>query len=99
MKVRQSATDPNLFLLTDARVDALDASLSQLNLFDKSHTDVLWKAIHDLKKEPYVTTMSIFSKITDKLIFRLAHFTPFYLTYTNKQLCLLFSILQRKYRF
>jgi len=69
MKVRQSATDPNLFLLTDARVDALDASLSQLNLFDKSHTDVLWKAIHDLKKEPYVTTMSIFSKITDKLIF------------------------------
>ena len=90
MKVRQSATDPNLFLLTDARVDALDASLSQLNLFDKSHTDVLWKAIHDLKKEPYVTTMSIFSKITDKLIFRLACTVPHHFTYSNVNSCAYF---------
>ena len=70
MRVRQSVTDENLYLLTDARVDALDASLSQLNLFDKSHTDAVWKLVSDMKKDPYSTTMSVFSKITDRLIFR-----------------------------
>jgi len=69
MKVRRSVTDDNLYLLTDARIDALDASLSQLNLFDKSNTDAMWKLISDIKKDPYTTTMSVFSKITDRLIF------------------------------
>lgn len=70
MCVRQSASDGNLFLLTDARIEALDKSLSQLNLFDKSHTDAVWKFVSDIKKDPYTTALSAFSKITDKLIFR-----------------------------
>ena len=59
-----------MYLLTDARIDALDESLSQLNLFDKSHTDAVWKFVSDIKKDPYTTTLSVFSKITDKIIFR-----------------------------
>ena len=69
-KVRQSMSDENLFLLTDARIEALDESLSQLNLFDKSNTDAVWKFVSDIKKDPYTTTLSVFSKITDRLIFR-----------------------------
>ena len=68
-KVKQSSSDENLFLLTDARVDALDKSLSHLNLLDKRNTDALWKFVNDIQTDPYSTALSTFSKIADKLIF------------------------------
>ena len=68
--VKQSITDEHLYLLTDARVEALDRSLSQLNLFDKSNTDAVWKFVSDIQKDPTTTVLSTFSKIADKLIFR-----------------------------
>ena len=68
--VKQSITDEHLYLLTDARIEALDRSLSQLNLFDKSNTDAVWKFVSDIQKDPYTTALSTFSKIADKLIFR-----------------------------
>ena len=67
--VKQSITDEHLYLLTDARIEALDRSLSQLNLFDKSNTDAVWKFVSDIQKDPYTTGLSIFSKITDKILF------------------------------
>ena len=69
MCVRQSASDENLYLLTDARAEALDRSLSQLNLFDKTNTDAVWKFVSDIKRDPYATALTAFSKITDRLIF------------------------------
>jgi hypothetical protein len=35
MAVRKSATNDDLYILTDKRVAALDQSLSELNLFDR----------------------------------------------------------------
>ena len=67
--MRQSASDEYLYLLTDARVEALDRSLSQLNLFDKKNTDAVWKFVNDMHADPYSTALSAFSKIADKLIF------------------------------
>ena len=57
-------------MLTDARVEALDRSLSQLNLFDKTNTDAVWKFVSDIQKDPTTTVLTTFSKIADKLIFR-----------------------------
>ena len=68
--VKQSITDENLYLLTDARMEALDRSLSQLNLFDKKKTDAVWKFVNDIQTDPYTAALSTFSKIADKLIFR-----------------------------
>ena len=45
--------------------------LLQLNLFDRSHTDAVYKFVTDFQKDPYTTAMSAFSKIADKLLFRL----------------------------
>ena len=70
MCVRQSASDENLYLLADARIEALDKSLSQLKLFDKTNTDAMWKFVSDIQRDPYATALTAFSKITDKLIFR-----------------------------
>ena len=70
MCVRQSASDENLYLLTDARIEALDKSLSQLKLFDQTNTDAVWKFVSDIQRDPYATALTAFSKITDKLIFR-----------------------------
>jgi len=42
----------------------------QLNLFDRSHTDAVYKFVTDFQKDPYTTGMSFFSKIADKLLFR-----------------------------
>merc|ERR1712038_359499 len=67
--VKQSITDENLYLLTDARMEALDRSLSQLNLFDKKRTDAVWKFVNDIQSDPYTAALSTFSKIADKLIF------------------------------
>jgi len=67
--VKQSITDENLYLLTDARMEALDRSLSQLNLFDKKKTDAVWKFVNDIQTDPYTAALSTFSKIADKLIF------------------------------
>jgi len=69
MCVRQSASDENLYLLTDARIEALDKSLSQLKLFDQTNTDAVWKFVSDIQRDPYATALTAFSKITDKLIF------------------------------
>ena len=71
--VKKSASDDSLYLLTDARVEALDQSLSQLNLFDRQNTDAVWRFVSDIKNDPVTTTLSTFStfsKILDKLIFR-----------------------------
>ena len=54
MCVRQSASDENLFLLTDARIEALDKSLSQLKLFDQTNTDAMWKFVSDIQRDPYL---------------------------------------------
>jgi len=67
--VKQSITDENLYLLTDVRMEALDRSLSQLNLFDKKKTDAVWKFVNDIQSDPYTAALSTFSKIADKLIF------------------------------
>ena len=70
MCIRQSVSDENLYLLTDARMEALDQSLSQLNLFDRTNRDAMWKFASDFQKDPYTSVFTAFSKITDKLIFR-----------------------------
>ncbi len=56
-------------MLTDARIEALDQSLSHLNLFDKQNTDAVWRFVSDIKNDPVTTALSTFSKIADKLIF------------------------------
>lgn len=61
--VKQSLTDENLYLLSDARMEALDRSLSQLNLFDKKNTDAVWKFVNDFQSDPYTTALSTFSKV------------------------------------
>ena len=55
--------------MSDARIEALDRSLSQLNLFDKPSQDAVWKFISDVKRDPVTTTLSTFATIADKLIF------------------------------
>ena len=67
--VKQSHSDENLYLLSDARMEALDRSLSQLNLFDKPSQDAVWKFVSDIQRDPVYTTLNTFSKIADKLIF------------------------------
>jgi len=48
-------------------------SLSELNLLEmmsqQSNSEVVWKTITDFQKDPYTTGLSIFSKITDKILF------------------------------
>eukprot|EP00093_Oithona_nana_P006165 06165.XXX_166349_168505_1 [CDS] Oithona nana genome sequencing. len=67
--VKQSHSDENLYLLSDARMEALDRSLSQLNLFDKPSQDAVWKFVSDIQRDPVYTTLNTFSKIADRLIF------------------------------
>ena len=55
------------------QVAALDQSLSELNLIDimsqQTSSEIVWKTINDFQKDPYTTGLSIFSKITDKILF------------------------------
>ena len=73
--IRQSHSDDCLYLLTDPQQDALDQSLSELNLFDPrtsplGNGEAVWKFVEDIQKDPYNTAMTAFSKLTDKLIYR-----------------------------
>jgi len=68
--VKQSYLDEHLYQLSDARIDALDRSLSQLNLFDNTNTSGMYKIMADLRRDPYAFTISAFSKISDKLLNR-----------------------------
>ena len=71
--VKKSSSDDTLFVLTDKKIAALDQSLSELNLLEmmsqQSNSEVVWKTISDFQKDPYTTGLSIFSKITDKILF------------------------------
>jgi len=69
--IKKSISDDNLFLLTDKRIAALDQSLSELNLLDipKNNSEYVWRTISDFQKDPYTTGLSIFSRITDKILF------------------------------
>ncbi|QQP49457.1 Putative LOC100114269, partial [Caligus rogercresseyi] len=59
----------NLYILTDPSVRALDESLSRLKLLDKDPTKPVWNFLHDIKMDPYATTLSAFNKLDD-LLFR-----------------------------
>ena len=74
VSVKRSSSDPTLFVLTDKRTAALDQSLSELNLIDmmmsqQSNSEYVWKTINEFQRDPYTTGLSIFSKITDKILF------------------------------
>jgi len=73
VSVKKSSSDESLFVLTDKKVAALDQSLSELNLIDimsqQTSSEIVWKTINDFQKDPYTTGLSIFSKITDKILF------------------------------
>ena len=71
VSIKKANSDESLFVLTDKRIAALDQSLSELNLVDLSgsNTDVVWRTLSDFQKDPYTTGLSIFSKITDKILF------------------------------
>jgi len=74
VQVKKSRSDESLFLLTDKRIAALDQSLSELNLLDldsndKSTSEMIWKTVGDFQKDPYTVGLSMFSKITDKILF------------------------------
>lgn len=61
-------------MFTDARNEALDRSLSQLQLLSNTHSETVWKFVSDMRKDPYSTAMTAFSKITDKLVYRFVFF-------------------------
>ena len=71
VSIRKTTSDESLYVLTDKRMAALDQSLSELNLVDMSgtNTDAVWRTLSDFQKDPYTTGLSIFSKITDKILF------------------------------
>ena len=71
VSIKKASSDDSLYVLTDKRMAALDQSLSELNLVDLSgtNTDVVWRTLSDFQKDPYTTGLSIFSKITDKILF------------------------------
>jgi len=71
VSIKKAGSDESLYMLTDKRVAALDQSLSELNLVDLTgtNTDVVWRTLSDFQKDPYTTGLSIFSKITDKILF------------------------------
>jgi len=71
VSIKKASSDESLFVLTDKRIAALDQSLSELNLVDMTgnNTDVVWRTLSDFQKDPYTTGLSIFSKITDKILF------------------------------
>lgn len=72
MAVRKSATNEDLYILTDKKVAALDQSLTELNLFDRSGDttrDQVWKTIGDMQRDPYTTGLSLIIKMADKLLF------------------------------
>ena len=41
-----------------------------MNVTHRTNTEVVWRTISDFQKDPYTTGLSIFSKITDKILFR-----------------------------
>eukprot|EP00092_Neocalanus_flemingeri_P004735 GFUD01005100.1.p1 GENE.GFUD01005100.1~~GFUD01005100.1.p1 ORF type:complete len:747 (+),score=206.78 GFUD01005100.1:80-2320(+) len=71
VSIKRASSDENMFVLMDKRMAALDQSLSELNLVDMTgtNTDVVWRTLSDFQKDPYTTGLSIFSKITDKILF------------------------------
>eukprot|EP00092_Neocalanus_flemingeri_P044554 GFUD01049458.1.p1 GENE.GFUD01049458.1~~GFUD01049458.1.p1 ORF type:complete len:754 (+),score=195.23 GFUD01049458.1:104-2365(+) len=71
VSIKRASSDENMFVLMDKRMAALDQSLSELNLVDMTgtNTEVVWRTLSDFQKDPYTTGLSIFSKITDKILF------------------------------
>ena len=69
MSVRRSATDSDLYLLSDKRTAALDQSLSELNLFDRPNRETVWRTIGEIQKDPYTAGLTILSKVADRLLF------------------------------
>jgi len=69
MSIRQSATDQNLYLLTDKKISALDQSLTELNLFERPNSETVWRAIEEFQHDPYHSSLNILSKVAEKLLF------------------------------
>jgi len=70
--IKKSKSDSSLYMLSDKRIAALDQSLSQLNLDmdrDRSNSEVVWRTINHFQKDPYTTGLTIFSKITDMILY------------------------------
>eukprot|EP00092_Neocalanus_flemingeri_P010989 GFUD01011832.1.p1 GENE.GFUD01011832.1~~GFUD01011832.1.p1 ORF type:complete len:749 (+),score=210.13 GFUD01011832.1:88-2334(+) len=69
---KKTSSDESLYVLTDKRTAALDQALSGLDLVDMAaanNTDRVWRTLSNFQKDPYTTGLSIFSKITDKILF------------------------------
>ena len=66
----QSLSELNLVsLLEGDRCAPLKISILH-QLRHRTNTEVVWRTISDFQKDPYTTGLSIFSKITDKILFR-----------------------------
>ncbi|GFX80597.1 TBC1 domain family member 15 [Trichonephila clavipes] len=61
---KRSKKENNLFLTIDPKVEALEKSFSELDLFSDSKSHIITKIIHD----PYNTAMGGFSKVTNYLL-------------------------------
>ena len=48
----------------------IHSKLTGRALTHRTNTEVVWRTISDFQKDPYTTGLSIFSKITDKILFR-----------------------------
>lgn len=71
---RRSSTDSSLFLLSDPRRappphSELDDRLNHFGLFDDDVNSVVWKFVSDIQKDPYTTTLTAFSKLSDRLLY------------------------------
>ncbi|XP_054719603.1 TBC1 domain family member 15-like [Uloborus diversus] len=64
VRFKRSKKENNLYLVIDPKVDALEKSFSELDLFSDSKSHIITKLIHD----PYNTAMGGFSKVTNYLV-------------------------------
>ena len=71
VSIKKALSDESLYMLMDKGIAGLEQSLSRVNLVELSETnsDMVWRTLSDLQKDPYTTAISTFSKITDKILF------------------------------
>lgn len=65
--LKRSHHDSNLYFVHDK--NSIVQSFSDLTLVDKGG-DTVWNLVGDLKRRPYETTLSTFSKLTELLLYR-----------------------------
>ncbi|CAL1265688.1 unnamed protein product [Larinioides sclopetarius] len=61
---KRSKKESNLYLTIDPKVEALEKSFSELDLFTENKSHIITKILHD----PYNTAMGGFSKVTNYLL-------------------------------